>query len=207
MLPHIAQALVAGGVLGIEVTMSTPKAIDGIEMLADAMGDKIAVGVGTILDAATAADAIHAGAQFVVSPVCRPVMIDVCHRRDTVIMPGCFTPTEILSAWEAGADFVKLFPASALSPSFVRDVHGPLPRVRLIPTGGIGPHNAIDWLQAGAVAVGVGGALVSRDAVSAGDFAAITAAAARVVALARDRRGRPADDSRVPSPDDRSRAQ
>ena len=181
-LQDVVHALVAGGIRVVEITMTIPDAIDEIRQLADGLPDDVIIGAGTVLDCETARKAIDAGARFVVSPVCRPVMIEECHQQDVVMMPGCLTPTEILTAWEHGADFVKLFPASAVGPSFVRDIKGPFPDVRLVPTGGIGIDNAADWLLAGAAAVGVGGALVDQQAVARGDFGAVTAAAQRLVA-------------------------
>ena len=173
-LPDIAQALIAGGVVGIEVTMSTPKAIEGIEMLAHELGDKIVVGVGTILDAATAADAIHAGAQFVVSPAFDPEIVATTKRYGKISVPGAFTPTEIVRAWSAGADVVKVFPSTALGPGYFKDVLAPLPQIKLTPTGGVDVKNAGEWIKAGAVFLGAGSALVSKDAMAKKDWNAIT---------------------------------
>ena len=136
-LADIAQALLAGGVVAIEVTMSTPKAISGIEMLADRFGDRAVVGVGTCLDAATAADAIAAGAQFVVSPVFKPQIVETTRGYGKISIPGAFTPTEIYAAWSAGADVVKVFPSTALGPGYFKDLLAPLPQLRLTPTGGV----------------------------------------------------------------------
>lgn len=133
------------------------------------------VGAGTVLDAETARQVILAGARFVVGPVLRPEVIELGHRYDVAVMPGCFTPTEILTAWEAGADVVKVFPATALGPGFFKDVRGPLPQVRLMPTGGVTRENAGAWIAAGAVAIGVGTALVDPKAVSAGRFDLLSA--------------------------------
>jgi len=143
------------------------------------------LGAGTVVDAETARLAILAGAQFVVSPVLRPEMIEVCHRHDVAAIPGCFSPTEILTAWEAGADVVKVFPATSLGPAYFKDLRGPLPHIKLMPTGGVTIDNAADWIRAGAVAVGVGTALVDPKAVAAGDYRAITANACRIVANVR----------------------
>jgi 2-dehydro-3-deoxyphosphogluconate aldolase/(4S)-4-hydroxy-2-oxoglutarate aldolase len=174
ILPDLSAALVAGGVMGIEITMSTPKAIEGIERLADAMGDKIAVGVGTVLDAATAADAIHAGAQFVVSPAFDPGIVETTKRYGKISVPGAFTPTEIVRAWTAGADVVKVFPSTALGPSYFKDVLAPLPQIKLTPTGGVDLKNAGEWIKAGAVFLGAGSALVTKDAMAKKDWATIT---------------------------------
>jgi 2-dehydro-3-deoxyphosphogluconate aldolase / (4S)-4-hydroxy-2-oxoglutarate aldolase len=132
---------------------------------------------------------ILAGARFVVGPVFRRAVIDVCHRLDVPMMPGCFTPTEILDAWQAGADVIKVFPATALGPGFFKDIHGPLPQVRLMPTGGVTRENAGDWIKAGAVAIGVGTALVDKAAVAAGRFDIIAANARHFIQAVQLARG------------------
>jgi 2-dehydro-3-deoxyphosphogluconate aldolase / (4S)-4-hydroxy-2-oxoglutarate aldolase len=173
-LTGIAEALLEGGVPSIEVTMSTPKAIAGIEMLADKLGDKALVGVGTVIDPATARDAIAAGAQFVVSPVTDPEIIATTIRYGKVMVPGAFTPTEILRAWTLGGDVIKVFPSTALGPQFFKDILAPLPQLRLTPTGGVELKNVGEWIKAGAVCVGVGSALVTKDALANNDWASIT---------------------------------
>jgi 2-dehydro-3-deoxyphosphogluconate aldolase/(4S)-4-hydroxy-2-oxoglutarate aldolase len=142
--------------------------VDLIRGLAPTLPDGFLLGAGTVIDA---------GARFVVSPVFRRPLIDVCHELDVAALPGCFTPTEILDAWEAGADLVKVFPATSLGPGFFKDIRGPLPQLRLVPTGGVTRENAGDWIRAGAAAIGVGTALVDRAAVAARRFDQITAAA------------------------------
>ena len=142
--------------------MTVPGAVGLIEQLAQALPANVLIGAGTVLDPETARSVILAGARFVVSPVFRPEVIALCHRYDVAAMPGCFTPTEILAAWEAGADVVKVFPATALGPGFFKDLRGPLPQVKLMPTGGVTRENAGDWIRAGACAIGVGTALVDR---------------------------------------------
>jgi 2-dehydro-3-deoxyphosphogluconate aldolase/(4S)-4-hydroxy-2-oxoglutarate aldolase len=176
-LRPVADALLEGGIRALEVTMTVPGAVSLIETLAAALPSWAIVGAGTVLDAATARQVIDAGARFVVSPVFRPQMIERCHERDVPMMPGCFTPTEILEAWEAGADVIKVFPATSLGPGFIRDVRGPLPQLRLVPTGGVTRENAGEWIRAGAVAIGVGSALIDRKAVTARRFDQIRAAA------------------------------
>jgi 2-dehydro-3-deoxyphosphogluconate aldolase / (4S)-4-hydroxy-2-oxoglutarate aldolase len=176
-LREVAGALADGGVRALEVTMTVPRAVELIEELARTLPRDLLVGAGTVLDPETARQVILAGARFVVSPVFRIPVIEMCHRYDVAVMPGCFSPTEILLAWESGADMVKVFPATALGPGFIRDVRGPLPQVRLIPTGGVTRENAGDWIRAGAAAVGAGTALVDRAAVSERRFADITAQA------------------------------
>jgi 2-dehydro-3-deoxyphosphogluconate aldolase/(4S)-4-hydroxy-2-oxoglutarate aldolase len=161
--------------------MTVPRALELIAQLAPALPDGFLLGAGTVLDDETAHRAICAGAQFVVGPVLRPDVIEACHRHDVPAFPGCFTPTEIFTAWEAGADIVKLFPATTLGPGFIKDVHAPLPQVKLMPTGGVTLDNAAAWIKAGAVAIGIGSALVDTRAIAAGDLAAITANARRVV--------------------------
>jgi 2-dehydro-3-deoxyphosphogluconate aldolase/(4S)-4-hydroxy-2-oxoglutarate aldolase len=192
----VIDALGAGGVLAIEVTMTVPGALDLIEQVAPALSREFVFGAGTVLDPETARLAILAGARYVVSPVFNPAILSVCHRYDVAAIPGCFTPTEILAAWEAGADIVKVFPATAVGPGYFKDLHAPLPQVRLMPTGGVTLENTGDWIRAGAVAVGVGTALLERKALEAGDYAALTARARRfveAVGAAREREpaGRP----------------
>ncbi|HEY7087176.1 MAG TPA: bifunctional 4-hydroxy-2-oxoglutarate aldolase/2-dehydro-3-deoxy-phosphogluconate aldolase [Tepidisphaeraceae bacterium] len=176
-LVDLTSALLEGGVPSIEVTMSTPKAIAGIEQLADKFGEKAIVGVGTVLDAATARDAIAAGAQFVVSPMTDPDVIATTVRYGKVSIPGAFTPTEIVRAWTLGGDVIKVFPSTALGPQYFKDILAPLPQLKLTPTGGVDQKNAGAWIKAGAVCVGVGSALVSKDALAKNDWKAVTAAA------------------------------
>ncbi len=189
----VISALAEGGVRALEVTMTVPRAIEMIGELAPTIPEDFLLGAGTVLDAETARRAAGAGARFVVSPVCRLELVGACHELGVAVLPGCFTPTEILAAWDAGADIVKVFPATALGPEFLKDVHGPLPQVKLLPTGGVTLDNAGVWIKAGAVAVGVGSALVDRQAIATGDYGVITANAKRVVAsVAAARETRPA---------------
>jgi 2-dehydro-3-deoxyphosphogluconate aldolase/(4S)-4-hydroxy-2-oxoglutarate aldolase len=185
----VFDAIGAGGVRVIEVTMSVPGAIELIRQLAASLPRGVVLGAGTVLDADTARRVIDAGARFVVSPVFRREVIAACHAQDAAAMPGCFTPTEILDAWDGGADVVKVFPATALGPTFLKDVRGPLPQVKLMPTGGVTLDNAGDWIRAGAVAVGVGTALLDTAAIASGNYAALTANAARIVASVQGARG------------------
>ena len=181
-LRAVIDALGAGGVRVFEVTMTVPRAIDLIGQLARELKEDVLIGAGTVLDKGTACDAIRAGAKFVVGPVFRRDVIEACHSRGVTAIPGCFSPTEIVDAWDAGADIVKVFPSTSLGPAFIKDVRAPLPQVKLMPTGGVSIDNAADWLRAGAVAVGVGSALVDPAAVKAGDFAEITRRAERLSA-------------------------
>ena len=190
-LRSVIEALAEGGVRVIEVTMTVPRAIELIAQVAGSAHDDVMIGAGTVLDAATARQAIAAGARFVVSPVFRREVLAACHERGVPAMPGCFTPTEILDAWDAGADIVKVFPSTALGPTFIKDVGAPLPQVKLMPTGGVSIDNAADWLRAGAVAVGIGSALVDAAAVKAGDFASLTRRAEQIMASVNEVRLKP----------------
>jgi 2-dehydro-3-deoxyphosphogluconate aldolase/(4S)-4-hydroxy-2-oxoglutarate aldolase len=185
---EVARALADGGVTAIEVTMTVPNAVRLIADLSASLGNGVLVGAGTVVDAGTAREVIAAGARFVVGPVFRPAVIDACHERDVPMMPGCFSPTEILAAWEAGADVIKVFPATALGPTFFKDIRGPLPQVKLMPTGGVTLANAGEWIRAGAVAIGAGTSLVDRQAVAERRFDAIRATAVQFVAAVRDAR-------------------
>ena len=188
-LRGVIDALAKGGVRALELTMTIPGAVDLIREITPTLPNGFLVGAGTVTDADTARAVIDAGAQFVVGPVLRPDVIRACHERDIAAIPGCFSPTEILTAHEAGADIVKVFPATMLGPQFIRDVRAPLPQVKLMPTGGVTLDNAGDWVRAGAVAVGVGSALVDVKAIDAGRFDVVTANARRVVASVSDARG------------------
>jgi 2-dehydro-3-deoxyphosphogluconate aldolase/(4S)-4-hydroxy-2-oxoglutarate aldolase len=185
---EVAAALIDGGVRAIEVTMTVPRAVALIESLVASAPAGVIVGAGTVLDGETARQVILGGARFVVGPVLRPSVIELCHRYDVAAMPGCFTPTEILTGWEAGADVVKVFPATALGPGFLKDIRGPLPQVRMMPTGGVTRDNAGDWIVAGAVAIGVGTALVDPKSVAARRFEAIAANAQHFVDAVRKAR-------------------
>jgi 2-dehydro-3-deoxyphosphogluconate aldolase / (4S)-4-hydroxy-2-oxoglutarate aldolase len=181
-LRAVVDALVEGGVRALEVTMTVPGAVGLIRDLAPTLPPGFLLGAGTVTNAETARAVIDAGATFIVSPVFRPEVIRVCHEYDVAAMPGCFSPTEILAAHECGADVVKVFPATSLGPQFIKDVRAPLPQVKLMPTGGVSLDNAHDWIRAGAVAVGIGSALLDAKAIDDGRFDVITANARRVVA-------------------------
>jgi len=181
-LRAVVDALVDGGVRALEVTMTVPGAVGLIRELAPTMPSGFLLGAGTVTSAETAKAVIDAGATYVVSPVFQPAVIAACHERDVAAMPGCFSPTEIFAAHELGADIIKVFPATSLGPQFIKDVRAPLPQVKLMPTGGVSLDNAHDWIRAGAVAVGIGSALLDAKAIEEGRFDAITANARRVVA-------------------------
>jgi 2-dehydro-3-deoxyphosphogluconate aldolase/(4S)-4-hydroxy-2-oxoglutarate aldolase len=180
-LPRVVEALAEGGVRALEITMTVPGAVELIRQTASSLPAGFLLGAGTVLDVETARRVIEAGARFIVSPVIRVELIDAAHHHDVPILPGCFTPTEILTAWDAGADIVKVFPATALGPTYLRDIHGPLPQVKLMPTGGVSVENAGDWIRAGAVAVGVGSALLDAAAVASGDYGSVLDRARRIV--------------------------
>ena len=184
---QVARALMAGGVAAIEITMTVPRAVDLIATLVAAIPSAL-IGAGTVTDAETARAVIDAGAKFVVSPVYRPRVVEACHERGVAAMPGCFSPTEILAAWEQGADVIKIFPATSLGPSFIKDLRGPFPSIKVMPTGGVSQQNAADWIRAGALAIGVGSALVDSKAVEARRFDDITGKAKAFVDAVRGAR-------------------
>ena len=185
LLADVAEALLAGGVEAIEVTFTVPRAPLVLEQVAHRLGNKIVLGAGTVLDTETARTAILAGAQFVVSPTLNLDVIRLCRRYSKVVVPGALTPTEILTAWEAGADIVKVFPSDLTGPSYLKSIQGPLPQVRLMPTGGVNLKTAPEFLRAGACALGVGGSLVDPQAVANRDYAKITAVARQFVEVVR----------------------
>ena len=187
-LRAVVNALARGGITALEITMTVPRAIELIAEIAPSLPPGFLLGAGTVVDPDTARAAVKAGARYVVSPVFRPAVVEAAHAAGAAAMPGCFSPTEILAAWDAGADVVKVFPATALGPAYFKDLKGPMPQVRLMPTGGVSLENAAEWIRAGAVAVGVGGALVDPKLVAADDFAGITERARRFVERVRQAR-------------------
>ncbi len=188
-LVKVVQALVLGGVTAAEITFTVPDAIDVIRQVRQAVGDSVVLGAGTVLDPETARAAILAGAEYIVSPITNIDMIRLCRRYDKVVMPGAFTPTEIVTAWEAGADVVKVFPADVGGPAFLKALRGPLPQIRLMPTGGVDLSTAESFIKAGACCLGVGSSLVEPHAVASGNFARIREIAAQFVAIVRRARG------------------
>ena len=173
-LKRVAEAIHAGGIDVIEITMTTPNALVVIEELAATMGEIVKVGVGSVLNAEVARQAMDAGARYVVSPIYKPEIIETVKARNLPVMPGCFTPTEIQAAHEAGADVIKVFPADILGMAFFKAVLAPMPHLRIMPTGGVSLTNAGDWIRAGACCVGVGSALLDKQAIQDGDFARLT---------------------------------
>lgn len=174
-----ADAVLAGGVRAIEVTMTTPGALDVIHQATCKYGNEVLFGVGSVLDAETARAAILAGAQFVVCPALNLGTIEICKRYSVPVMPGAYTPTEILTAWEAGASLVKVFPASVGGPAYIKTVKAPLPQVRLAAVGGVDLTTTADFVRAGTEVVGVGSELVNQKLLDARDFGAITERARR----------------------------
>jgi len=169
-LVEVIRALADGGVTVAEVTLTVPNALDVIRQVKKELGDRVMLGAGTILDPETARAAFLAGAEFLVSPTLNLDVIRMARRYDKLVFPGAFTPTEILAAWEAGADVVKVFPAELVGPAFFKAMRGPLPQVKLMPTGGVDLKTAGDFLRAGAVCLGVGSQLVDPKAVARQDF-------------------------------------
>jgi 2-dehydro-3-deoxyphosphogluconate aldolase/(4S)-4-hydroxy-2-oxoglutarate aldolase len=188
VLVDVAEALVAGGVECVEITFTVPRAHRVLEAVADRLGDKVLLGAGTVLDPETARTALLAGARFIVSPTVNLETIRLCKRYTAIVMPGALTPTEILSAWEAGADIIKVFPSEITGPAYLKALRGPLPHVRLMPTGGVTLSTAADFLKAGACALGIGGSLVSAEAIKNRDWAGIEELARKYVQVVRDTR-------------------
>lgn len=154
--------------------MTTPGALEIIKDISKNISGEFLIGAGTVLDPETARLAILAGAQFIVGPILNIEMIKMVHRYDKVVIPGAFTPTEIMTAWDAGADIIKVFPATALGPTYFKDILGPLPQVKLTPTGGVSLNNAAEFIMAGACCLGVGSALIKKDIVANSDWEALT---------------------------------
>lgn len=187
-LIDVAKALQAGGVDCIEITMTTPNALAVIADCRRLLGDKAFIGVGSVLTAKVAREALAAGAQYVISPIFKKEVIDAAHESGAPCIPGAFTPTEILQATEAGADAVKVFPAGQFGPQYFKDILAPMPHLKLTPTGGVDLMTAAAWIAAGAVTLGVGSALVTKEALAKGDFGQIRTLAAQFVQIVADAR-------------------
>src|SRR5438874_11701573 len=181
-LVEVARALADGGVGVVEITMSVPNALDVLRQVRQELGDRLLLGAGTVLDAETARAVLLAGAEFIVAPTLNLDVIRLCCRYDKLVMPGAFTPTEILTAWEAGADIVKVFPADVVGPAFFKALRGPLPQIRVMPTGGVDLTTAAAFLKAGACCLGVGSQLVEPTAIAGGNFTRIRELAQKYVA-------------------------
>ena len=184
----LSEALLAGGVIAIEITMSTPNALAAIRDARSKIGERAVIGVGTVLDAATCRAALQAGAEFVVTPICRTEFVAMAHAADRPVMLGAYTPTEAQTAHEAGADFVKLFPADGLGPGYIKALRAPMPHLRLVPTGGVDARNVADFLKAGCAALGAGSALVSSKILQDADWPELTRRAKEFVDAARQAR-------------------
>src|SRR5947208_12320309 len=182
-LVEVCRALADGGVTTCEITMTVPDALDVVRRVRAALGDRVLLGAGTILDPETARAAFLAGAEYLVAPTVNLDVVRRCQRYDKLVMPGAFTPTEILAAWQAGADIVKVFPAEVVGPPFFKALRGPLPQIRLMPTGGVDLSTAADFLKAGACCLGVGGQLVEPKAVAERNFDRIRDRARQYVAI------------------------
>ncbi len=187
---EVARALADGGVTVVEFTMSVPNALDVLRQVRQALGDRLLLGAGTVLDVETARSVLLAGAEFIVAPTLNLDVIRLCRRYDKLVMPGAFTPTEILTAWKAGADIVKVFPADVVGPAFFRAMRGPLPQIRLMPTGGVDLTTAAEFLKAGACCLGIGGQLVEPKAVAERNFDRIRGLARQYVGIVQQFRER-----------------
>lgn len=185
-LVQVARTLYEAGIDVQEVTLTVPGALDVIASIRRELGDRVLLGAGTVLDTETARAALLAGAEFIVAPTVNVDVIRMCRRYDKLVMPGAFTPTEVLTAWEAGADFVKIFPADIGGPAHLKALRGPLPQIRLLPTGGVDLQTLRGFVEAGASAVGLGSALVEKQAVLDGDMNRIGELATQYVALMKE---------------------
>lgn len=189
-LVNVSRALLEGGIDVIEVTFTVPGILDILQQLRRELGDKILLGAGTVLDPESARAAMLAGAEYIVTPTVNVEVIELCRRYGKVCMAGAFTPTEILTAWQAGADIVKVFPAEIGGPGYLKAIHGPLPQVRLLPTGGVNLETLPSFVAAGACAVGLGSSLVEKDALARGDMDRIRTLAASYVEAMRAARAK-----------------
>ena len=176
----LVEALIKGGVNLVEVSLNTPHACAIIRGLASAFGDSILLGAGTVTDEAEAASVLDAGARYIVTPVTDIRIIRIAHEREAPVCMGAFTPTEMLLAHRNGADIIKIFPAESLGPKFIRALKDPFPLIRLMPTGGVSPENAGDWIASGSSLLGLGGALCDKTAIGSGHFGVITEKAKRL---------------------------
>jgi 2-dehydro-3-deoxyphosphogluconate aldolase/(4S)-4-hydroxy-2-oxoglutarate aldolase len=183
-------AIREGGISVLEITMTVPGAVKLIEEVANRYGNDALVGAGTVLDPETATACIESGAKFIVSPALNLETIACCRRLDVAVMPGALTPTEVVQAWNAGADLVKVFPAGAVGgPSYLKSLKAPLPHIELVPTGGVSLKTAADFIRAGAAALGVGADLVDIKAIREGQAALITERAKQFIEIVREARG------------------
>jgi 2-dehydro-3-deoxyphosphogluconate aldolase/(4S)-4-hydroxy-2-oxoglutarate aldolase len=184
-LVDVAEALVAGGVEVMEVTFTVPRATQVLEKVTEKLGGRVLMGAGTVLDPETARVAILSGAEFIVSPAVNVAVIELCRRYGKLVMPGALTPTEVLTAWQAGADIVKIFPSELTGPKYIKALRAPMPQVRMMPTGGVNLDTAEEFLKAGSCALGIGSSLVEPKAVAAGDLKRIETLARQYVEIVR----------------------
>ena len=185
----IVEAIKAGGLSILEITMTVPGAMKVIEAVADRYGKEVLLGAGTVLDPETARTAILAGAEFIVTPALNLKTVELCKRYSKVIIPGTLTPTEVLTAWEAGGDFVKVFPCDNVGgPKYIKALKGPFPHVELIPTGGVNLNTAADFVAAGSAALAVGSELVDKAAIASGNLEKIRENASRFLEIVRTAR-------------------
>ena len=186
----LSEALIAGGVIAIEITMTTPNAIEAIREASQKISSRGVVGVGTVLDAESCRAAIQAGAEFVVSPILRPELVPLCHAADRPVMLGAYTPTEAQLGHEAGADFIKIFPSDGLGPNYIRAIRAPLPHLRIIPTGIAKADDIAEFIKAGCVGVGLGSLLVSSEILRTNNWSELTRSAKALRSLVEKARGR-----------------
>ena len=186
-LPDVCEALIAGGVIALEITFTVPNALEAIRDASRRFADRALVGAGTVLNAEMCRAAIGAGAEFVVSPVAKLEIVAAAHALDKPVMIGAYTPTEAQTAHEAGADFIKIFPADKLGPSYITALRAPLPHLKIVPTGGVDLNTAADFLKAGCAALGVGGSLLTAEILKTGNWTALTRLAKAFVELASHR--------------------
>jgi len=184
----MVDALISGGVTGIEITYTTPQAEEVVRVLKDSYGDKIILGMGTLSKPEQAQTAKEAGANFLVSPICEPNLVKAMVSSGLVTMAGALTPTEIFQAYELGVDVVKVFPGSLTGPKYIKAIHGPFPYIEMMPTGGVSRDNIRDWFEAGAVAIGAGSALCPKNLAAEGKFNEITKRAAEFVEIVKKSR-------------------
>jgi 2-dehydro-3-deoxyphosphogluconate aldolase / (4S)-4-hydroxy-2-oxoglutarate aldolase len=181
----LSTALLEGGVIAIEITMTTPSAIEAIADVKSALGQRALIGVGTVLDAFTCQRAIQAGAEFVVSPITKAELVEAAHASDRPVMLGAYTPTEAQTAYEMGSDFIKLFPADGLGPNYIKALRAPLPHLKIVPTGGVDLQTAADFIKAGCVALGAGSSLVSSQILREENWSELTRRAREFVDVVR----------------------
>jgi 2-dehydro-3-deoxyphosphogluconate aldolase/(4S)-4-hydroxy-2-oxoglutarate aldolase len=188
-VPPICEALIAGGVIALEITFTVPNALAAIREVSRRFGSQALVGAGTVLNATACRDAIAAGAEFVVSPITKLEIVEAAHAADKPVMLGAYTPTEAQTAHEAGADFIKIFPADKLGPSYIKALRAPLPHLKIVPTGGVDLNTAADFLKVGCAALGVGGSLLTAETLKTNNWPELTRLARAYVEIVNRLRG------------------